>query len=67
MNNFKLLMAVVAALIISGCESDATTNLEDSIVDVTPAANGAVNPSAKFDPSNGVLPFPNNLLFGGTK
>lgn len=66
MNNFKLLMAVVAALIISGCESDATSNLEESIVDVTPAAVGATTPYAKFDPSNRVIPFPNNLLFAGT-
>ncbi len=65
MNNIKLLMAVVAALVISGCGSDATTNLEDSIVDVTPA-EVVTAPYAKFDPSNEVLPLPNNLLFAGT-
>ncbi len=66
MNNFKLLMAVVTALIISGCGSDAKTNLEDSIVDVTPTEVGAATPYAKFDPSNSVVPFPVDLLFSGS-
>lgn len=66
MNNSKWLIALLSVVLISGCESDNTTILEDSIVETTPATDGAVNPTAKFDPSNSVIPFPNNLLLSGS-
>ncbi len=63
MKNIKFMMALVAALMISGCGPDSATNLEDSLVDTPPSAVGSATPSAKFDPSNSVIPFPNDLLF----
>ncbi len=63
----KIIITLAAAMIISACESEPDTNLQDSIVETTPSTDGAVNPSAKFDPSNSIIPFPNNLLFGGSE
>ncbi len=62
MNKFLILFGAVALL--TACGSDPSTDLQDSIVETTPATDGAVNPAAKFDPSHAVIPFPNNLLFG---
>ncbi len=62
MNKFLMMFGAIALL--TACGSDPSTDLQDSIVETTPATDGAVNPAAKFDPSNAVIPFPNNLLFG---
>ena len=66
MKNLKLISALLSALLISACSSEPSEDLQESIVEATPSTDGAVNPSALFDPSNGVIPFPNNLLFSGS-
>lgn len=67
MKKLNLLIALLSSLIlISACESEPSEDLQDSIVEATPETNGSVNPTALFDPSNSVIPFPNNLLFSGT-
>ena len=67
MKAFRLITALFAALLIAGCTSDPSDDLEKSIVKVTPETDGNINPKALFDPSDGVIPFPNNLLFSGSK
>jgi pimeloyl-ACP methyl ester carboxylesterase len=57
MKNYKLFIALLSVVLVSACESEPATTLQDSI-DLT------TQPRALFDPSNGVIPFPNNLLFG---
>ena len=55
---FGLSLLALASLTLGGCGEDRTTTNQDTL-----------NPDgfyARFDPSNGVIPFPNNLLFSGT-
>ncbi|WP_394174723.1 VolA/Pla-1 family phospholipase [Thalassotalea litorea] len=62
MKKLLLCLAVTSALGLSGCDSE-------SIDDVVNENSGeAVKPisTVAFDPSNGVLSFPNNILFSGT-
>jgi pimeloyl-ACP methyl ester carboxylesterase len=66
MNKTKILSVLLSVILISACESEPSTDLQDSIVEVTPETAGSVNPTALFDPSNSVIPFPNNLLFSGS-
>lgn len=66
MKNSKLIIALLAAFSISACSSEPSEDLQDSIVEATPESASALKPSAVFDPSNSVIPFPNNLLFSGT-
>ncbi len=63
----NIFIALSAVTLISACDPGPTEHLQESIVETTPATNGAVNPTASFDPSNAVIPFPNNLLFAGTE
>ena len=62
----KLITALLSALLISACTSEPSDDLVESIVESSPETDGALNPSALFDPSDSIIPFPNNLLFGGT-
>lgn len=66
MKNSTLIGAILTALLLSACSSEPSEDLQDSIVESTPETDGSVNPRALFDPSNGIIPFPNNLLFSGT-
>ena len=66
MKNYKLISALLSAFLISACTSEPDDDLQDSIVEATPDTVGALVPSALFDPSNSIIPFPNNLLFSGT-
>ncbi len=56
----------LAVALLAACGGEPATDLQDSIVESTPATNDVVTPSAIFDPSGGVIPFPNNLLFSGS-
>jgi hypothetical protein len=62
----NIFVTLAAVALVSACDPGPTEHLQDSIVETTPATNGAVNPTASFDPSNSVIPFPNNLLFAGS-
>ena len=62
----NIFVTLAAVALVSACDPGPTEHLQDSIVETTPASNGAVNPTASFDPSNSVIPFPNNLLFAGS-
>lgn len=48
----------LSSLALSGCGEDKTTTLQDNI--------DSSHFAARFDPSNSILPFPNNLLFTGS-
>jgi pimeloyl-ACP methyl ester carboxylesterase len=63
----RLVIALLSVALISACENEPTENLQDSIVESTPESAGSDNPSALFDPTNSVIPFPNNLLFAGSQ
>ncbi len=60
----KLLLIVLGAVfLLGGClDSDKNTDLQDNINTDT----AAFAFFARFDPSNSIIPFPNNLLFSGT-
>jgi pimeloyl-ACP methyl ester carboxylesterase len=66
MKNYKLISALLSAFLISACTSEPDDDLQDSIVEATPDTVGALVPSALFDPSNSIIPFPNNLLLSGS-
>lgn len=58
MNGLRLLISAAIAATLIGCEETPDTTNQD-----------AINESgffAKFSPSDGIIPFPNNLLFTGT-
>ena len=55
---FQLVVAALTTVVLSGCDTDKPTNLQDSIVTV-----GAVS---DYDLAGSVLPFPNDLLFQGS-
>ena len=58
MKNSKLFIALLSVVLISACESEPATTLQDSIVQSSAISN--------FDPANSVIPFPNDLLFLGS-
>ncbi len=66
MKNCKLIIAILATFLVGACTSEPSDDLQDSIVESTPESDGSDNPAALFDPSNSVIPFPNNLLFSGS-
>ena len=59
MKNSKLFVALLSVVLVSACESEPSTTLQDNI-------DQTVQPRALFDPSNSIIPFPNNLLFSGS-
>ncbi|MGB5276722.1 MAG: hypothetical protein WBP02_06075 [Gammaproteobacteria bacterium] len=54
----QLLAAGLTAVLLSACDTDKPTTLQDSIV--------TVGPVSVYDLSASVIPFPNDLLFQGT-
>ncbi|MDH3220971.1 MAG: hypothetical protein OEO19_15675 [Gammaproteobacteria bacterium] len=58
MRNLYLVAALCSSLIVSACTSEPSEELQKSIVESTAISN--------FDPANGVIPFPNDLLFVGS-
>ncbi len=62
------LSAVLASLVLAACGGSSNSS---RAVDAPPATNNDGTPvtgvlTARFDPSAGVIPLPNNLLFSGT-
>ncbi|MCB1560852.1 MAG: Ig-like domain-containing protein, partial [Xanthomonadales bacterium] len=62
------LALALSALTLAACGSSSNSS---RAVDNTPPVNGGGSPvtgviTARFDPSNGVVPLPNNLLLSGT-
>lgn len=64
MKKLVLSLAIAGALGLSGCDSESIKDVQNDV-----DKNGPVTtPTARvvFDPSNGVLSIPNDLLFSGT-
>jgi Pla-1/cef family extracellular lipase len=64
MKKLALSIAIISALGLSACDSETIEDVQKEVVE-----NGtAVTPLARivFDPANGVLSVPNDLLFSGT-
>ena len=61
--NYKtlLLAATAAALLISGCETERGTKLQDSLVGNT--VEDKIAGYAVFNPTEGKIPYPNNILY----
>ncbi len=65
MKKLALSLAIVSALSLSGCGSETIEDVKKDVAEnVTP-----IHPTSRvvFDPSNGVLSVPNDLLFSGSK
>lgn len=65
MKKLVLSLAVASALGLSGCDSESLQDIEQNV------ANGGGNPvppiaRVSFDPANGVVSVPNDVLFSGT-
>jgi len=64
MKKLALSLAIISALGLSACDSETIEDIQQEVIE-----NGsAVKPLARivFDPSNGVLSIPNDLLLSGT-
>ncbi|QIZ75880.1 VolA/Pla-1 family phospholipase [Ferrimonas lipolytica] len=65
MKRLMLTVAIGSALGLSGCDGDSQSDfLEEDGVPIE-ASDGA-STRIQFDPTNGLLPLPNDLLFSGT-
>ena len=62
----KLLLIAPVALALHACSSDSNYNFEESAASQQAAFAAASPPGLQFDPANGVIPFPNNLLLSPT-
>lgn len=64
MKKLVLSLAIAGALGLSGCDSESIKDVQNDVDKNGPATT----PTARvvFDPSNGVLSIPNDLLFSGT-
>lgn len=63
-NSIKVLSIGAASLgLLAGCSSDSDYNFEASELRQEQAAGASI---ADYDPSNGILPTPNDLLFTGS-
>jgi len=64
MNKLVLSLAITASLGLTACDSETVKDVQQEVA----ATGPAVTPSARivFDPSNGVLSVPNDLLFQDT-
>ena len=61
--NYKTLLiaATTATLLMSGCDADRGTTLQDSLVGNT--VEDKIAGYAVFDPDAGLIPYPNNILY----
>ena len=58
MKTFNILIALLSTIALAACEGEPGESLQNNI-DTTNTN------SSTFDPSNSVIPFPNDLLFKG--
>lgn len=56
-----LITAATTALLLSGCNDDRSTDLQDSLVGNT--VDDKIAGYAIFNPDEGLIPYPNNILF----
>lgn len=56
-----LITATTTALLLSGCNDDRSTDLQDSLVGNT--VDDKIAGYAIFNPDEGLIPYPNNILF----
>ncbi len=56
-----LITAATTALLLSGCNDDRSTDLQDSLVGNT--VDDRIAGYAIFNPDEGLIPYPNNILF----
>ncbi len=62
MNYKTLLIAAAAAVVLlSGCDTDRSTTLQDSLVGNT-VEDDTIAGYAVFNPTEGLIPYPNNIL-----
>ncbi|WP_448547801.1 VolA/Pla-1 family phospholipase [Thalassotalea fusca] len=64
MKKLVLGLAVASALGLSACDSESVKDVKESVAENGPAVTASSR--VVFDPSNGVLSVPNDLLFLGT-
>ena len=57
-----LMYSAAAAMLVSACSSSSDFDFEQNIA----AGRASIPLQAAYDPANGVIPFPNNLLFTGS-
>ncbi|MBW8182119.1 VolA/Pla-1 family phospholipase [Shewanella nanhaiensis] len=60
MKRLFLGVAIASALGLTGCSEDSVEEIKDKVEPLIPVSHLA------FDPANGVVPLPNDLLFSGT-
>ncbi len=65
----KIFPGIIAplALALGACTDSSNFNFESNLNEAREQAVAAQSSEALFDPSTGLIPFPNNLLFGGTQ
>ena len=66
---YLALALTLGAAWLSGCSEDRSTALQDALAQTSSDnadALAAATFAARFDPANGIIPFPNNLLFSGS-
>lgn len=69
MQSRGIAVLALAALVSAGCGGGSDPDVAVAVADAPTNDDGSPVTdifTARFDPSNAVLPFPNNLLFGGT-
>lgn len=64
MNKLVLSLAIISALGLSGCGSETINDVKKNVENVTPTVAAA---RVVFDPANGILSTPNDLLFSGSQ
>jgi Pla-1/cef family extracellular lipase len=62
MKKLALSLAVISALGLSACDSETIEDIQKEVANNVPTSNARI----VFDPSNGVLSAPNDLLFSGS-
>jgi Pla-1/cef family extracellular lipase len=62
MKKLALSLAVISALGLSACDNETIEDIQKEVANNVPTSNARI----VFDPSNGVLSAPNDLLFSGS-
>ena len=62
----NLFFIVPVALLLNACSSDSDYDFAQGIANQAANATAAAPVQALFDPADGIIPFPNSLLFAGS-